>query len=99
MSAASGSNFAIGDQKWPGVSKLIEEMGELNQVLGKLMGSRGSLVHWSGDLGQMLHEELADVLAAIDFVATHGRLDMDQIRARTKAKRELFETWHVKEAP
>ena len=40
--------FAIGDKKWPGISKLVEEAGEVTQVAGKLMGSGGDILHWDG---------------------------------------------------
>jgi NTP pyrophosphatase (non-canonical NTP hydrolase) len=54
--------FAIGDNEWAGLSKLIEEAGEVIQVGGKLMGSRGDTNHWSGDLREKLVEELGDLL-------------------------------------
>lgn len=31
--------FSIGSTTWPGVSRVLEELGELGQVLGKLIGS------------------------------------------------------------
>ena len=37
---ASG-DFAIGGEVWPGLGKLVEEMGELGTVLGKLIATRG----------------------------------------------------------
>lgn len=79
--------FAFSDKEWPGVAKLIEECGELAEVLGptlllsaigKLTQTQGKLVmidggtdHWSGDLRKAMVEELADVEAAIDFVKAH----------------------------
>lgn len=86
--------FAIGDDEWPGVSKLMEEMGEVQQVLGKIMGVSGATDHWSGDLRQMLHEELGDLIAAIDFLGSHCGLDTDAITARANFKRRRFEAWH-----
>lgn len=35
----SGGLFFIGAERWSGVSKLIEETGELLQVAGKLMAN------------------------------------------------------------
>lgn len=29
--------FSIGSKRWPGISKLIEECGEVLQIAGKLM--------------------------------------------------------------
>lgn len=86
--------FAIGDRLWPGVSKLVEELGELQQVLGKLMGSRGKTAHWSGDLSMMLVEEIADVLAAIQFVIEKNKLNKDTIMKRVNAKLATFHKWH-----
>lgn len=60
-------DFSIGSTVWPGTSKLIEEMGELQQVLGKLMASHGDTAHWSGNLREKLVEEIGDVLAAVSF--------------------------------
>jgi NTP pyrophosphatase (non-canonical NTP hydrolase) len=90
--------FAIGDRLWPGVSKLVEEIGELGQVLGKLMGSRGAVEHWSGNLLEMLYEELGDVTAAIDFVIVVCRLDRDRIKQRAAFKLGRFMEWHMQDA-
>lgn len=40
--------FAIGDAVLPGVSKVVEEAGELLQVVGKLMAVHGSPEGWDG---------------------------------------------------
>ena len=86
--------FAIGDKVWPGVSKLVEEIGELGQVLGKLMGSRGNVEHWSGNLLGMLHDEIGDVMAACNFVIDRCGLDQARILKRIAEKRATFERWH-----
>lgn len=86
--------FAIGDREWPGVSKILEEIGELGQVLGKLMQSRGKFGHWSGNLSNGIHDEIADVIAACSFVIKFCKLDNTRIAARVAAKLELFERWH-----
>ena len=87
--------FAIGDRSWPGISKLVEECGEVVQVCGKLMGSRGNISHWSGNLSDMLHEEIGDLLGAIRFVVKRCGLDADRIEQRAQAKLERFEGWHA----
>ena len=87
--------FAIGDRKWPGVSKLVEEIGELGQVLGKLMGSRGKIEHWSGNLWDMLHDEIGDVQGAIDFVIAFCKLDRERIKRRSAMKLGRFAEWHL----
>lgn len=67
--------FDIGSKpglEYPGVSKLVEETGELLQVIGKLMATGDSPEHWSGaDLRQEFVIELADVHAALSFVSQH----------------------------
>ena len=68
----SVGDFAIGSRVWPGTSKLVEEMGELQQVLGKLIATGGDTDHWSGDLRRMLVEELGDVSAAVRFFAVEN---------------------------
>lgn len=89
-------DFSIGSDVWPGASKLLEEMGELTQVLGKLIATHGRTDHWSGDLRAMLVDEMADVLAAISFFRSHNLTadEMMQMSERCAAKRELFEGWH-----
>ena len=88
--------FAIGDQEWPGISKLVEECGEVGQVCGKLMGTHGLVNHWDGsDLRIELENELGDLLAAIAFVMGHCPLDRDAINTRADLKLRRFEQWHA----
>lgn len=87
--------FAIGDNEWPGISKLVEECGEVLQVAGKLMGTRGHRAHWDGsDLRPRLEEELADLMAAIDFVVEVCRLDRANVAERYREKLARFHAWH-----
>lgn len=87
--------FSIGSSAWPGVSKLIEEAGEVVQVCGKLLGANGAVDHWDGtNLRARLEEELADLQAAIHFVTRHCGLSDDRIRDRAERKLALFEEWH-----
>lgn len=87
--------FAIGDRRWPGISKLVEECGEVIQVCGKLMGKRGNVEHWSGDMREKLHEELGDLMAAIAFVTEHCGLDQTLIAKRASEKLKTFKKWHA----
>jgi NTP pyrophosphatase (non-canonical NTP hydrolase) len=94
----SNGEFSIGSKVWTGTSKLIEELGELQQVLGKLIGSHGEIAHYDGsDLEVRLVEEIADVQAAIAFFVRHN-LDTNGARVtmlgRTAEKLERFEQWH-----
>lgn len=88
--------FAIGDAGWPGISKLVEEAGEVLQVCGKLMGTGGDPKHWDGThLKLRLEEEIADLLAATSFVVDHCGLKDSVIQARVNQKRALFEYWQA----
>jgi hypothetical protein len=92
-------DFSIGSQVWPGTSKLIEEMGELNQVLGKLIATAGDTEHWSGDLRPKLVEEIGDVLAAVTFFLgmNLNAYERIEIEARFAVKIALFEKWHTEQ--
>jgi NTP pyrophosphatase (non-canonical NTP hydrolase) len=90
-------DFSIGSQFWPGASKLIEETGELQQVLGKLIATAGDTKHWEGkDLKERLIEELGDVLGAIRFFQTKNcnLNEHDAIEQRACAKYCTFLKWH-----
>ena len=93
---ASG-DFSIGSTVWTGTSKLIEEMGELHQVLGKLIGAHGETAHYDGsDLRQRLVEEIGDLKAAIAFFQTLNLTEEEnqQMAERIKKKLVLFQKWH-----
>lgn len=94
----SAGPYSIGSKHWPGISKLIEEAGEVQQVCGKLLGSGGDPAHFDGsDLRARLVEEMGDLLAALGFVADKCGLDQEAIAARAATKRALFERWHAAE--
>lgn len=91
-------DFAIGSDVWTGAAKVIEEMGEAIQVLGKLIGSHGDTAYWGGlDLRAKLVEELSDVLAAIEFfsLANMSVYEAYEIDVRSEEKRKTFERWHM----
>lgn len=78
-----------------GVVKLIEEMGELNQVLGK------KLAYWYTDdhpdgksINDRLIEEIGDVLAALALVEIALDLDTVAIDERMASKVKLFFEWY-----
>lgn len=90
--------YGIGSDLWPGLSKLVEELGEVAQVVGKIMGTGGDIVHWSGpNLDQRLSEELGDLLASISFVIEENKqyLNEDEIYKRAQFKRAKFDKWHA----
>ena len=89
------AKFAIGAEVWPGVSKLLEEAGEVVQVGGKLLGTDGVEEHWDGtNLRTRLEDELADLAAAIEFVRSENHLDRERMAERTAAKLQTFRVWH-----
>jgi hypothetical protein len=97
-------SYEIGSDNWPGLAKLVEEIGELNQVLGKIMGGGGDTTYWDGtDLRVNLTEELADVEAALLFFS-ESNLDKLRINgefygpynARVQYKLGKFYEWHMK---
>lgn len=89
-------DFSIGSAVWPGTSKVIEEMGELQQVLGKLIATGGDTQHWDGDLRKRLIEEIADVTAALVFFQKNLTLDeVGQVIERAERKFDLFNEWHA----
>lgn len=97
MSMQGSGDFSIGSRVWPGTAKLLEEMGELQQVLGKLIAVSGDAKHWSGDLREMLVEELADVQAALHFFAAQNISTgewLDMIK-RVDEKIARFSKWHL----
>lgn len=84
---------SIGSSNLPGISKLSEECAELITVISKMWGSGGTQ-HWQGDLKPQLEDEIADVLAAIDFVSTYCDLDRLKIQVRSGKKLLIFKEWH-----
>jgi len=92
--------FAIGDRRWPGLSKLVEECGEVIQVVGKLMATHGEESHFSGlNLAAMFVLETADVAAAVEFVVGFfDRAQRELFTLRKQEKLRLFQKWHREQA-
>lgn len=87
--------YCIGSARIPGLSKLVEECGEVAQVAGKIIGLGSMGDHWDGtNLQQRLEAELGDLLAAVDYLADHNGLNKGAIRLRRVNKRLTFEAWH-----
>jgi hypothetical protein len=76
-----------------GVAKLIEECGELQQVLGKRLACWDQDEHWDGsDLRRRMVEEMGDVMAAIQFVGERWGI-FPEVQDRAFQKLDLFESW------
>ena len=95
----SAHPYSIGSDRLTGLSKLIEECGEVLQVAGKLIATGGDSVHWDGsDLYQRLMEELADLDAALRFVVTmNDAVDSTVVNLRSIQKYATFLGWHETE--
>lgn len=82
-----------------GASKLIEECGELQQVLGKFLTYGMDVPHpdGKGPLRPRIEDEIADVLAACRYVIDRNDLDPHKINERMHAKIALFKSWETRE--
>lgn len=78
-----------------GIAKLVEECGELQQVLGKRLAYWDSDHHWDGtNLRTRLAEEMGDVMAAIEFVA--DQFDIGElVEVQARMKRSVFDSWEA----
>ena len=91
-------DFSIGSKVWSGTSKVLEEMGELQQVMGKLIATAGEEKHWDGsNLKERLKEEMADVQAAILFfqIQNFSEEDIREVVDRRMKKLDVFLGWHT----
>lgn len=88
--------YGIGSGRWPGASRVVEEAGELVQVLGKLIGTGGAARHWDGsDLRDRLVGEVGDLTAALDFFVEANDLPAGQVEQRAARKRADYDRWHT----
>lgn len=81
---------------WPGLAKIVEESGELNQVLGKIIANGGLPSYkWENiPLDEKMIEELGDVLGAIFFMIEHcPYISEDRVIERADMKYRLFNEW------
>jgi NTP pyrophosphatase (non-canonical NTP hydrolase) len=77
-----------------GLTKLMEECGELVQVSAKLVAYPGGAhPDGNGPLRERLEDEMADVLAACEVVTDLHGLDEVRIRMRVAAKVARFIQW------
>lgn len=100
--------YKLTSKEWRGLAKLSEEMGELQQVFGKLIDNGGNTMvkydpkycktreDWIGlDLGAKLVEELADLSAALEYFIMNNfdSHDLEAICCRVAMKLEKYEEW------
>jgi NTP pyrophosphatase (non-canonical NTP hydrolase) len=100
--SAGPPNFQFSSPVWPGLAKLSEECGEVVQVIGKIVGTGGTMRFRDGqtvDRSRMV-DELADLFAAARFVADHAltHQEHDAMNDRIGTKSALFERWRAEES-
>ena len=80
-----------------GLAKLIEELGELQQVAAKKLAYFDTDDHpdGAGSLKARMEDELADVFAAGTFVMQTFGLDTQRISDRSTMKLARFQAWHT----
>lgn len=81
---------------YDGLTKLIEECGELTQIAAKKQAYFDTDEHpdGKGSMKKRLEEEIADVMAACALVVDTLNLDEPAILERISVKLERFLTWH-----
>lgn len=85
---------------WQGLPKLVEETGELQQVLGKLIVfPEGNHPDGTNNMTHRLEEELGHVLAAIEYLITFNGLDRGAIQYHGNTKLELYKHWGLAGVP
>ena len=82
--------------KWRGICKLVEELGELQQVLGKIM-AYPNLDHPVDNLKVNLMDELGDVQAAINYFSLNNLTLEEAIKVvkRSEEKLDKFKIWRM----
>jgi len=74
-----------------GLTKLIEECGELIQIAAKKSAYMNDTIHPDGqNIDARLEEEIADVLASIKFVSEKFNLNNGLIEYRKMNKLNMF---------
>lgn len=78
-----------------GLAKLTEELGELGQVVGKMLAyPDGNHPDGGPPLRTRLEDETADVIAACMFVIEALKLDGSYVHERVEKKLSRFRKWH-----
>lgn len=77
-----------------GLAKLCEEMGELQQIIGKKLAYFDTDKRPDGkSISARMEEEMGDVLAAIDFVSIKFNLNREAIEKRKLHKLCTYQEW------
>lgn len=87
--------FRLGQDHWPGTSKVLEEMAELGVVLAKTIERGNVHDYWDGrDLDEEMHNEIADVENALQVFCELNALNRDKIEERKNQKYQKLIGWH-----
>ena len=78
-----------------GLSKLMEECGELVQICAKKLAYYHTDIHpdGKGSMKNRMMEEMGDVLAAVYFTANKFEIPDEAIFERADKKLQLFKSW------
>lgn len=78
------------------LAKTVEELGELQQVLGKKLAYYRTDSHpdGKGSLKRRMEEEISDVIAVLECVIEEWHLDGSFISERTNEKYFKFKEWN-----
>lgn len=82
-----------------GLTKLLEECGELTQIAAKKCAYLDTDIHPDrmGSMNDRLENEIGDVRAAAAFVAEKLHLDIARIEERRREKLNRFRKWDRQE--
>jgi NTP pyrophosphatase (non-canonical NTP hydrolase) len=76
---------------------LLEEMGEAQQIIGKILrhgyASKNPFYPDGETNRELLTRELGDVLVAIDFLTENGDVKMDDLEDRKRVKNHRIWDW------
>lgn len=92
-------DLAIGSEVWPGLAKVMEESGELSQVIAKLLAYPDG-IHPDGTfMIERLENEIADLSAALQYAcwANAEKINNRSIDDRRFEKFDRFTRWHYQE--
>lgn len=89
-------SYSFGSELMPGLSKMIEEMGELSQIIGKIQAVGHMGEHYNvRNLEKELVREMGDVRAAIAAFTEINGLSKEDVMQRESDKFLLFKRWHA----